>query len=292
MSHTKTSSPYWEDIPYSVNIYHRQSYEGQNGVLHVHDVFELLLVLSDGATVYINEERFPVRQNTLLLFNRTDLHCIKVGPGCYYDRYVLYLCAEQIDACSTSQTYLLDCFCRRTSSVACLLPLTDEQLSTLLPLYQQMDDAISQQTEVFGADVLKRSLLCQILVQTNRYYHAYYHLPPFEASMMPQTIYNLLQYIYENYSQELTLTDLADNAYLSTHYLCRLFKQVMGVSPMEYVRNLKLTKAKDLLIKGNSVMSTCEMVGYNNLSNFSRQFKAQIGISPQQYAIQNRNHPL
>ncbi len=292
MKQFKEKSPYWEEIPNSLNVYHSENTHGIQGMPHLHDVFELLLVLSDGATVYINEEYIPLRKNTLLLFNRTDLHCIRVNEGVLYKRYVLCMSAEEIGAYSTSKTYLLDCFCRRSSPKACILPLTNEQTDVLYSMYEQLTELFGKKERAFGDDVLIHALLCQLLVTVNRFYQEYYVLPNLESDTMSQMIYSLLQYIYENYTLEITLTDLADYANVSVHYLCRLFKKVVGCSPMEYVRRLRITKAKELLIEGHSIADTCKRVGYYDPSNFSRQFKAQNGVSPQQYALVHRKHLL
>ena len=103
-----------------------------------------------------------------------------------------------------------------------------------------------------------------------------------------RVVNTVLRYIGDHYTEPITLTDLAQTVYLSTHYLCRLFKQVIGTSPMEYVANLRMTKAKELLIQGLSVEQTCERVGYGNLSHFSRQFRQKVGMSPRQYIALNR----
>ena len=99
-----------------------------------------------------------------------------------------------------------------------------------------------------------------------------------------RVIYKVLTYIAEHYTEKLTLSDLAQQVFLSNHYLCRRFKQVVGISPMDYVANLRMTKAKELLIQGISVEETCARVGYGNLSHFSRQFHQKTGMSPRQYA--------
>ena len=281
---------YLEDIPYDLSIYRDVACNGHQGTLHIHNVFELLLVLSDGASVRIDDKSYPVPKNTLLMFNQTDLHCMQTEPGIYYDRYVLYLCPEQVDVFSTEHTQLLECYYRRPFEKAQILPLTPEQMDVVLPLFCQLDEIQSHKQRMFGDDLLKCFLLCQILIHTNRFYRQHNNINGLEGGPDSRVIYTVLHYIAEHYTESLTLNDLAQTVFLSTHYLCRLFKQVVGTSPMEYVSNLRMTKAKELLIQGFSVEQTCERVGYGNLCHFSRQFKQKIGISPRQYIAQNRIH--
>lgn len=278
-----------ENIPYDLSIYREEALDGHRGVLHIHNVFELLLVLTDGASVRIDNDLYPLAKHTLLIFSQSDLHCVQVPSGNHYVRYVLYLCPEQIDVFSTEQTHLLECFYRRPEPGSQILPLTDQQFGILLPLFTQLDEVQTHKRYMLGDDLLKRFLLCQILIYTNRFYRQCHPMLENGTGTNTRVIYSVLHYIAEHYTQELRLTELAQSVYLSTHYLCRLFKQVIGTSPMEYVANLRMTKAKELLIQGCSVEETCERVGYGNLSHFSRQFKQKIGISPRQYIAQNHS---
>jgi len=261
---------------------------GHQGILHIHDVFELLLILSDGVSVRIDGDEFTVPRNTLLMFNQSDLHCTRTGRESLYDRYVLYLCPEQVDVFSTEKTQLLECYYRRPFEKAQMLPLNDEQVGIILPLFCQLDEVQSHMQNMLGDELLKRFLLCQVLIHTNRFYRQYHNISDLEIGSDSRVIYAVLHYIAEHYTEPLSLSDLAQTVFLSNHYLCRLFKQVVGTSPMEYVSNLRMTKAKELLIQGVSVVETCERVGYGNLSHFSRQFKQRMGISPRQYITLNR----
>ena len=279
-----------EDIPYNLSIYREVSRGkgGFKGILHIHEVFELLLILSDGANLQLDSEVYPVPKNTLLMFTPGDLHRMITKAGVDYDRYVLYLVPEQADAFSTEQTNLLECFYRRPVERAQILPLSQEQIDVLLPLFCQLDEVQAHQEPMLGDDLLKRFLLCQILIYANRYYRAHNGLTDLQTGSDFRVVNTVLRYIGDHYTEPITLSDLAQTVYLSTHYLCRLFKQVIGTSPMEYVANLRMTKAKELLIQGLSVEQTCERVGYGNLSHFSRQFRQKVGMSPRQYITLNR----
>lgn len=288
MSTERQRHLFLENIPYNLSIYRQETKSGHQGILHIHNVFELLLVLTDGASVCIDTDCYPIPRNTLLMFTHSDLHCIRKQEGSVYDRYVLYLCPEQVDVFSTEQTHLLECFYRRPNKTSQIMPLTDEQVQVILPLFSQLDEVQSHQQYMLGDDLLKRFLLCQILIYTNRYYRLYNGISNLQSGADSRVVYTALTYIAEHYTEPLSLSDLGHTVFLSPHYFCRLFKQVIGTSPMEYVGNLRMAKAKELLIQGTSVEKTCERVGYGNLSHFSRQFKQKMGVSPRQYIALNR----
>lgn len=290
MDRIRQKQQFLEDTPYNLSIY-RQVTRGKGGftgILHIHEVFEMLLVLSDGVNVQIDQDIYPVDRNTLLLFTSGDLHRVITEAGVEYDRYVLHLVPEQADAFSTEQTNLLECFYRRPGPHPQILPLSQDQVEVIFSLFCQLEEVQSHAHPMLGDDLLKRFLLCQILIYANRYYRERNNLSDLQTGSDFRVVNTVLRYIGDHYTEPITLTDLAQTVYLSTHYLCRLFKQVIGTSPMEYVANLRMTKAKELLIQGLSVEQTCERVGYGNLSHFSRQFRQKVGMSPRQYIALNR----
>lgn len=94
------------------------------------------------------------------------------------------------------------------------------------------------------------------------------------------------KYIKGNFREELNLSDLAQELNVSTGYLSTLFKEVMGIGFSEYIKELKIEEAKELLRKSNvKIYKISEMVGYNNPYYFSRVFKRSTGRTPSEYRL-------
>lgn len=93
-----------------------------------------------------------------------------------------------------------------------------------------------------------------------------------------------LVFINENYREEISVEQLADIANLSRSYFMYRFKQTVGVSAMEYVIQLRIKNACELL--RNSSCSSIEVAfacGFQNMSNFNRQFKKCVGCTPGEF---------
>ena len=91
-------------------------------------------------------------------------------------------------------------------------------------------------------------------------------------------------YIQEHYREELKTQDLARHCGLSLYHFCRLFKQVTGYTPVTYLNQLRLHKARILL--ETSLLTVAEVgaaVGYEDPAYFSRSFKKYMGYSPVNY---------
>lgn len=95
---------------------------------------------------------------------------------------------------------------------------------------------------------------------------------------------SLISYINENYSKNLHLEDLSRKFYFNPNYLCMLFRRRLGTTFSEYIKSVRMNKAKELFENGNITVSEVSgMVGYRDYSYFHKTFSAYFGITPAQY---------
>lgn len=93
-----------------------------------------------------------------------------------------------------------------------------------------------------------------------------------------------LEYIQLHYNEQITLNDVAENAYLSTYYISRMFKKELGKCFVDYLNEVRIEKAKELLrdVKYKNY-EVAEMVGIPDAHYFSRLFKKHAGVTPTEY---------
>ncbi|RTE11244.1 helix-turn-helix transcriptional regulator [Paenibacillus whitsoniae] len=93
-----------------------------------------------------------------------------------------------------------------------------------------------------------------------------------------------IQYIDANLNKELSIHDLSQYAYFHPNYFIRLFKSHLGVSPMKYIFDRRLEKAKELLVcSAISIHEVAKMTGFQDPSHFSAAFKKHVGVSPSEF---------
>ena len=91
-------------------------------------------------------------------------------------------------------------------------------------------------------------------------------------------------------SPELSNDMIASRLNISTVYFRKLFLKEVGISPMTYLRKMRMEKAKEYLkLPSMSVGETAYAVGYSGIYPFSRVFKKEVGISPCRYASKYKN---
>jgi AraC-like DNA-binding protein len=108
---------------------------------------------------------------------------------------------------------------------------------------------------------------------------------------MSSTINQVLAHIQENLAGTLRETDVADLAGMSISTFIRFFRKSTGTTFMQYLLGLRINKACELLMCSNlSVTDICFQTGFNNQSNFNRQFLAAKGMSPSKYRTLHQRH--
>jgi AraC-like DNA-binding protein len=90
-------------------------------------------------------------------------------------------------------------------------------------------------------------------------------------------------FMEKHHGDKIELDKIAAAACMSPFHYIRIFQQIYGTTPRQYLRDYRITKAKELLNKGHSVTQVCLDVGYESLPTFSKVFKQGTGYSPKAY---------
>lgn len=98
------------------------------------------------------------------------------------------------------------------------------------------------------------------------------------------TLKNAVDYINENYKWSITLNELAEHTYVSTYYLSRMFKKELGKNFVEYLNEIRVEKAKELLQDPKyKTYEVAELVGIQDSHYFSKLFKKYTNLTPTEY---------
>jgi two-component system, response regulator YesN len=99
-----------------------------------------------------------------------------------------------------------------------------------------------------------------------------------------ETLSTVLRFIRANYGRQITLDDAARSVFLSPFYLSHTFKDELGITFIEYLTRVRMEAAKTMLAdRSLSMQAIAEAVGYDDASYFSKVFKKNAGVTPNQY---------
>jgi AraC family transcriptional regulator len=101
----------------------------------------------------------------------------------------------------------------------------------------------------------------------------------------PRAVVQALNFIHQNYAMDVSLADIAGAAHLSTYHLTRVFKKATGMTPHQYLVQVRVNSARHLLTAGAGDRSLAEIasaVGFADQSHLTRHFKRLLGVTPKQ----------
>lgn len=154
------------------------------------------------------------------------------------------------------------------------------ELSNLIKIFMH-----ESQSNMVGRDVMLSSLSMEIAICLVRELNcngvqwidrrSYHDRPGIER---------VIDFMQENLSKEFSYSDIAKVSNYSPYYFIRMFKSETGKSPYEYLLELRMQKAKDLLQDHkHTITEICFMCGFNNPSHFASSFKKKLSVTPTAY---------
>ena len=277
----KYSTNNFEDLIGECSIKYADTPKSDKLYMHVHDAYEVTLILSDDVELIINDTSYPVPFGSLLIFNTMDTHQIKYNGTTSYRRYVAWFKKDFLLGLDTLSYRLLRCFFLRGFEKENLLTLTDDQLHIATTLYAKLKE-ISDGESFMKEDRFKLTL-AELLIYVNEWYLNK------NATKLPlnskdhTAVYKAILYIQENFAMNINRQTLATITGLTERTLCDLFKGVTGMTTNQYILTFRLSVAKSLLLKDIQAAAVAEKTGFDNYSNFSRTFKKHTGLSPSKF---------
>lgn len=148
---------------------------------------------------------------------------------------------------------------------------------TMLGLVQLLDDPIA--LKVLGKGKVREVMFSLVRGEAG---------PLFRRNVGSfRDLYRVLNYIQDNLKEPISIQDLMKQAGMSKAVLHRKFKAVTTLSPLQFIKALRLNEAAMMIARGSNVSEAAYEVGYESASQFSREFRRHFGNSPRQWANSN-----
>ncbi|GAA0178576.1 AraC family transcriptional regulator [Clostridium sediminicola] len=242
---------------------------------HFHEYHEILLSLSDAGSLFAENNLYPLKRGTLMLFKSSCLHKTIANECNLYERYVVHFAKDTLCKISTPQTdflYLLN------HSNHCI-QLEDDEIKGLINLLEKCN---LPESEAFGDDIKRKIAFIEFLLRVCTLLESKKWI---DASNSPDfsKMAPIIEYIRANLDKTLNLDSISKHFFISKYHLSRTFKAATGFNVVDYIINCRILKAKELLRQGYSVQSAGEHSGFNNNAHFIRTFGKLTGISPGRY---------
>jgi AraC-like DNA-binding protein len=105
----------------------------------------------------------------------------------------------------------------------------------------------------------------------------------------PAIVQQMREYLEDNYAENVSLTQLAQLVDRTPAHLVRVFSAEVGLPPHVYQTQIRIARAKTLLMQGHAIVDVAQATGFADHAHFSRQFKRLNGVAPKIYRQNIKN---
>ena len=248
--------------------------------LHHHDFYEVYFFLSGNVQYNIESRSYLLTPGDVLLISPMELHQPMFGQDQReYERIVLWIARQFLEGFSLPGQSFTVCFDTENPHHTNLLRPEGVARQFLMFMLEQLISENSTEDPYW--EVSAMTYLAQVLILLNRL--ALKHRKEESVTGQDSTVYSVLGYINEHYSESLTLDDLANQFFISKYHLAREFQRLVGTSVHRYIVQKRLVMAKQMLSAGKPSSEVYQSCGFGDYSNFYRAFKSEYQISPKEF---------
>lgn len=244
--------------------------------MHIHNCCEVYYSISGGKQFLIDHCLYDIRPGDLFLINQFESHHLTQIDQQTHERIILSIDPEYLSKLSTGVTDLGHCFSFRDTRMPHQIHLSPKEQNRFMYFIHELHDDGGM-----GEDLLDQAIFLELMVFLNRAFAARC-TDAAAPAQAPSSNYHaqvdaILSYINSNIGEPLTLAGLSAHFFMSTSYLCRIFKEATGTTINKYITAKRITLSKSLLDQGCSVSEACEACGFNDYSNYLRAFTKAVG---------------
>lgn len=233
---------------------------------HMHEYYEISLILSGNVNVLLNDKVESGATAKLVLLAPLTPHYIYCEPDLLYSRRNILFSAEYLNGFMSEWKKLSKVFLRGGA----VLKLTDERCKTFYALVKQLEN----ETE----PLRKRLLLLYFLSL------AADDMQEDGALLdIPMYITAALSFVSTHFAEKIVAAELAYRLGIGRTTLMTGFKKYTGTTLNEYLLRCRLKAAVELLQSGKNEQQTAEECGFTDACNLIRSFKRHFGITPKKY---------
>lgn len=248
---------------------------------HYHDFSKIIIFLSGDVRYIIEGKSYVLKPWDILLVGRNDIHQPIISPDFAYERIILWLNPQFLDAHNRNNCDLQSCFALATERKMNMIRLNRTDIPSLKQTLDDLGEAIND--TYFGNEILRNSLFIQLMVKINRLFFGMDIKKRLEDVQYDARIENILSFINKNLENELSIDLISNNFYINKYYLMHLFKQETGYTLYNYILKKRVIKASDYIRSGMQAGDVCSLCGFGDYSTFVRTFKKEFNLSPKQY---------
>lgn len=243
--------------------------------LHSHSHYEIYFLQKGNRTFFLSNTLYKLTGPVLIII---PPHILHKTEGDKFERYNINVSENYLD---DFQKHVLN------KKALSIIKLNDKQSAVLENLFNQMNEI--DKLQKFHSSIIK-AIFSYLIIQINNFSTEIISRNTNNEKNVPPQILKIIEYLNEHYAENITSTLISNKFFISKGALIYNFNKYIKCSPVEYLLNIRLVRAKELLQKTNkSIEEISELCGFSSANYFGLIFKRKESMSPLAYRKHQRN---
>ncbi len=247
--------------------------------LHWHTEFEIIHIISGTYNIFIGDHDLKLNSGDTCIIPGKVIHGDAPDKGiCKYESTVFDL--ELVRLHGFSPDGFINDIILENVILENYIPVTQKDIFKIVELFF---DTIREQRDGWDSIAVGALLILFGLIKKNHFYTEKQTLS-IKNKIRNKKLDMVLDYIKNNYGKNISLEELAKAADFSPKYFCRVFREMTGRSPVEYLNWFRINKACVFLRESNEkLLNIATNCGFNDFSYFIKMFHRYKGMTPLKY---------
>ena len=232
--------------------------------LHIHNSYELLYILSADATYAVEDRRYKLKKDDLIIIRPNIYHYIQIDSPQDYERYNILFDAALVENIELLPEELDVVNCRQ-------IPYLPELFPKMHYYHEMLDeDSFGELLTLLLRELVYNLSISEAQSKRNQY------------TTVHPIVSGALRQINERLFQPIKISEIAEAQYVTESYLHRLFQQELKTTPKKYIVEKRLLAAQTQLLQGMRPTRVYQECGFSDYSAFYRCYYRYFGYPPSQ----------
>ena len=247
---------------------------------HRHEYFQIYYIIRGRLEHFTENDKSTLSQGDMFIIPPGKMHFIREADNAQF--YSFSFMRESLGEISDLNRLSIN-FLKKLEQgggVRAKITVPADEMLFVEGLMEQIYKEFTEKKIGFG-EVIRSCAVSLITVFARNYFAK---MP--EGLLSPdgrELLLHCVEYIKNNFSEKITLDEMARMSAMSKSSFCRLFSELTGTSFKKYVNDCRIRKAKEYIKKGYNITAIYGLCGYDDFTTFYRNFKKIAGISPREY---------
>lgn len=240
--------------------------------VHFVEGYQIIYVISGSLDLLIDEKPYHAEAPSAILLNPFEKYRVENVSEDYL-RFVLVINAIKLE--NELDPKIITMLKYRPEQFVHTVDLKRDTVFHINRIFSILSDELSNY-QAFRDELLELEVRHLLILLYRNY--------DIEQTDTLESIIAVQKYIDNNFMKIEDVKNIADLFFISTSYLSHSFKENTGYSPKEYLTQTRLYHAQQYLSYTDyNITSICNLIGYNDVNNFIRQFRLKYGMPPLQF---------